>query len=137
MGKCIHSHKQVLKAVKQYKHKNYSKEKNDKKFGNIGTGTREFSHYLHHNYLEAKYIQECCPDENMEILDNRNVSKIISFEKYLSNEHECINGNKIVPDRWSLAHNHQIMESNIHDRTRWESNIRKDKNRKKDREFKL
>tara|TARA_B110000027_G_scaffold84796_1_gene90008 strand:- start:173 stop:277 length:105 start_codon:yes stop_codon:yes gene_type:complete len=29
------------------------------------------------------------------------------------------------------------MESNIHDRSRWESNVKKDKNRKKDRELKL
>lgn len=88
----IRLHKRNLKSARLIKKININKKKNKEKKSKIsGTGSRFMSF---HNYQNHR--------------------------QYLENPYRY-NGCHRKIDRWSLNHPNQIMESKLHDRTKWKS----------------
>ena len=101
----IRSHKHLLKSCRLHKKKNNSKEKND--LPTSGTGLRGFRSISKYNSFQEDLIIQ----ENL-------------GEQY---------DDEVFIDLWSLNHEDQVMESDIHDRTRWKSSKKKTIERNKAR----
>ena len=149
------SHKRWLKTCRLEKKRNFNKEKNVYA-GGVGTGLRGLRSLSDYEKYQGNKTWDEMQDSDDSDSDN-NDNELTSvtwdwktchgdsiYDTYwlntVTNEttheeppHPYVNN----PDLWSAQHIGQVMESQIHDRTRWKSSKEKSIQRKNSRNNKL
>jgi hypothetical protein len=106
------SHKRLLKQSKLQKKKNINKERHIYDYYHNGTGTRSISYIYNQKYQKYKH------DNGISLLRRIGCPVWCTNAKY----NQAMIDDVVPTDDWTDRHPGQIMESDIHDRTRWKSN---------------